>query len=171
MMIFLIMAVSLSYGQLSAGQSRFSLSYGITDNSSMFYYKGYYGNAQFNAAMNLSDYFSAGVYLGSAGIPYVNYWTNAMENRSNQAIYYGITGTAHLLQLNMNKPYTVLDLYVKAKAGAYTYRDFDASSFTTTFDYGLYGGAAWYFSKHFGVFLEVGYGAHSFSQFGLLSRF
>ena len=91
------------------------------------------------------------------------------SQRSNIFIY-GLNVNFHLLPLVVKSKDFRIDLYSSGKIGGY-FTNLKSKSNYTGVDYGIYAGAAFYFSKHLGIFGEYGFGNKTNLRYGLSFKF
>ncbi|MDD4673404.1 MAG: outer membrane beta-barrel protein [Bacteroidales bacterium] len=86
---------------------------------------------------------------------------------------YGLNANFHILPLVVKERKLRFDLYVSGKLGTINPEKTDASPLPDKFlsDYGVYAGAAYYLTRHFGVYGEFGYGSYTTIRYGLSFKF
>ncbi|MDA3930505.1 MAG: hypothetical protein PF541_16270 [Prolixibacteraceae bacterium] len=115
--------------------------------------------------------------------PYVGYGTfkaNDISSTGNygailksNALFYGMNTNVHFFPFLVKSENFRFDLYLSGKLGGF-YRLTEEGMFPERgheWDYGVYAGAAFYFSRHWGIYGEYGYGNYTNARFGLSFKF
>ena len=84
---------------------------------------------------------------------------------------YGVHTIFHILPLFVDANDFRIDVYTKAKVGLASHQYLAGQDYDHQFDYGIYGGLAFYPTKHFGIFCEGGYGKGTKLMFGFCGKF
>ncbi len=162
-----------SFAQENSFKKQLEVSLGLSDLGGFMDYnnvKGVY-NASFN--YKFSKYFSSGAQFGYGQLQLYNYLTD--ENIVGGHIYrYAATGNFHLTPLIISHDNPKMDLFIKGKIGGNTTINQDPNSNSGTknrIDYGCYFGVKYNPIKSLGVYVELGYGNISYSQFGISHTF
>lgn len=89
------------------------------------------------------------------------------------ATNYGLNANFHFLPLIVKEKKVRFDLYVSGKLGGINpeRKNFSPLPHKYFSDYGVYAGAAYYFTRHFGVYGEFGYGSYTNLRYGLSFKF
>ena len=101
------------------------------------------------ADYGFNDFIEGGAYVG--------YWSLALGNSQNPNMwFYGIDAKAHIVQIFKPSFYYV-DPYIAARIGGRTAQNMMVVDKRTMFEYGVFGGLGLNFTRHFGLFYELGY--------------
>lgn len=89
------------------------------------------------------------------------------------ATNYGLNANFHILPLVVKEKKVRFDLYVSGKLGGINpeRKNFSPLPHKYFSDYGVYAGAAYYLTRHFGVYGEFGYGSYTNLRYGLSFKF
>ncbi len=99
--------------------------------------------------------------------------TTGMTISGYAAANYGLNANFHFLPLIVKEKKVRFDLYVSGKLGGINpeRKNFSPLPHKYFSDYGVYAGAAYYFTRHFGVYGEFGYGSYTNLRYGLSFKF
>jgi len=123
----------------------------------------------------ISEFLEFGAYLGYSQYKEIDIVIdnpNHFFSDSRPLTFYGLNLNVQLLPIFIKKDSFWLDLYLSSKVGGFYY--WNASTFTQKkkrFDYGIYGGLAVHPFKHWGGFVEYGYGNYVQWRSGLSFNF
>jgi hypothetical protein len=133
---------------------------------------GYEMNYGINNTVELGGYFGLAKYETFEG-PLVTGQTYTNKNRA--ILMYGVNANIQLLPFFIRQNNCRFDLYASTKLGGIHHWKKSNDVFPETnkelFDYGLYGGLAFYPGKHWGVYCEYGYGNNTTLRYGLSLKF
>ncbi len=97
----------------------------------------------------------------------------AVVESGYSALNYGVNANFHILPLLIKEKAPRFDLYLSGKVGGI--KSLGEYSFPVPdkfhSDYGIYGGAAYFIGKHFGLYGEFGYGNYTRARYGLVIKF
>jgi hypothetical protein len=123
----------------------------------------------------LLNFLEVGAYLGYSQYQKVIVVENSDTRRIiySHLPFYGINANFHLLPFIVKKDNFWIDLYLSSKVGGYYFWNGanNSSARKNNLDYGIYGGLAAYPGKHWGLFLEYGYGNNTNWRTGLSFKF
>ena len=131
-------------------------------------------NIRIEGNYGIFPFMEAGIYAG-----YNRFWAFKFPEGGSalkrNGLNYGLNVNIHLLPFLVKQEDFRIDLYASAKAGRY--QVFAPEGYvlgnrkTSGYDYGFYGGLAFYPLKHIGLFGEYGFGTAPELNFGLTFKF
>ncbi len=177
LLLLLSLLVSINtFAQTNSVLGRFSTKLGFAmSNSGVFYRK--LPNIRLEGNYGLARVFEVGAYTGfgfyihemkEQGEP-----GGSVESFGYSALNYGVNANFHILPLLIKEKALRFDLYMSGKVGGVSpigeYGFPAPDKFNP--DYGIYGGVAYYFGSHFGLYGEFGYGNYTRARYGLAIKF
>lgn len=134
---------------------------------------------QIEVNYGITKFVEIGVYSGYTQIKTVTLGGNIDDGLFSSShygipvLFYGANTNFNLLPFVVKQDNFRIDLYLSCKLGGF-YRcstDGMMPKRGNSFDYGLYAGAAFYLSKHWGLFCEYGIGNNTDLRTGLCLKF
>ncbi len=129
------------------------------------------GSIEFNSGF--TRFIEIGAYIGACLID-AKYKTKENSYYSNiPTIFYGVNTNFHLLPFFIDDQKFKIDAYIAGKLGGFNRLTNEEllPGRGHVWDYGIYFGAVYYWSKHSGIFIEIGKGNYSNSRVGLSFKF
>ncbi|MFZ5940549.1 MAG: hypothetical protein ACOYXB_08240 [Bacteroidota bacterium] len=150
--------------------NRFNLQIGLADRLKLLQYFTYYESYRISLNYILAPDLSIAVFGGYTPLYEYNTYDQTRYFRGN-GFFYGTEVFYYINPIALNKKmYTKLYFYLKGRIGGFSAFPIEVPSLSKL-DYGIYGGVYYYPFAKYGVFAELGYGRHSYSQFGFSFRF
>lgn len=149
--LFFLIVISLSvFSQSVIDRNPTSFLQGkININLALHYFDKTHKCISLGADYGFNDFIEGGAYVG--------YWSLALGNSQNPNMwFYGIDAKAHIVQIFKPSFYYV-DPYIAARIGGRTAQNMMVVDKRTMFEYGVFGGLGLNFTRHFGLFYELGY--------------
>jgi hypothetical protein len=123
----------------------------------------------------LLNFLEIGAYIGYSQYQLVVFKENTYEisNGYRSLSFYGLNANFHLLPLVIKDYGSRFELYLSSKVGGYYFwnASYEYPKTKNHFDYGIYGGIVVYPGKHWGMFVEYGYGNNTNWRTGLSLKF
>lgn len=153
-----------------------------SNTSSDFHVKNEVGHLRFTVNYKFNNVIEAGTYIGYS--PYKTYIFSRFDSLTGTPLYsvaysksksimYGVNSNIHILPFFIKKDKFRFDVYCSIQLGGIHLFEPTGGINTKSnyFEYGVFGGLAFYPFKHLGVFTEYGYGKYSKFKCGLSYNF
>jgi hypothetical protein len=159
--------------------------YGFYPNLGIFNpYENIYSHVfQLEANYGFLNFLEVGLYSGytqvdAAIFTIIDENSAEAKNTAHNApvFFYGLTTNIHLLPFILKREKFRVDFYLSGKLGGFYINsklggDFTVPERGNSFDYGVYGGLAFYIGEHWGIYGEYGVGNYCNSRVGLTFKF
>lgn len=174
LLLLLSLLVSTNtFAQTNSVSGRFSTKLGFAMSNSGVFNRN---QSNFRAEVNygFARVFEVGAYTGHGFYIRINKEPGgSVESFGYSALNYGVNANFHILPLLIKEKALRFDLYLSGKVGGINpigeYNFPVPEKFHP--DYGIYGGVAYYFGSHFGLYGEFGYGNYTRVRYGLAIKF